>query len=241
MARALAPHGTVAAYKRHRRAGEAACPDCLRAKREHEHERRRAAAAEAARRAALEVQLPADAPDQVVEFDAVDLADLEDGEGAPVTLTPEGLAAVRDSIRRATGQRDRPIEPDVAEDLDALEDDEDDEDDDEGDRYSSRPLGMTDAVAIAALPRMGQALEAPDQEQELLALRAVLWQSLRIAAVTEPTRVAGITRELRAVLADIKALNAGEETGEDPFDAITEDDGFNVYSIASAPPGASTG
>ena len=238
MARALAPHGTVAAYKRHRRAGEAACPDCLRAKREHEHERRRAAAAEAARRAALEVQVPEDAPEQVVEFDAVDLAAPEDGEGAPVTMTPEGLAAVRDSIRRAAGQRDRPMGPDVAEDLNALEDGEDGPAED--DAYTM-PLGMTDAVAIAALPRMAEALEAPDQEQELLALRAVLWQSLRIAAVTEPTRVAGITRELRAVLADIKALNAGEETEEDPFDAITDDDGFNVYSIASAPPGASTG
>lgn len=212
MARALAPHGTVAAYKRHRRAGEAACPDCLRAKREHEHERRRAAAAEAARRAALEVQLPEDAPEQVVEFDAVDLAALAD-----------------------------PPEDDEADDEDGPEDDEADEDDDEGDRYASGSMEMADAVAIAALPRMGQALEAPDQEQELLALRAVLWQALRVAAVTEPTRVAGITRELRAVLADIKALSAGEETGEDPFDAITEDDGFNVYSIASAPPGASTG
>lgn len=206
MARALAPHGTVAAYKRHRRAGEAACPDCLRAKREHEHERRRAAAAEAARRAALEVQLPEAAPDHVVEFDTVDLAALAD----------------------------RPA--DDADDADDVDDV-----DDVDDAGQDRPLGMTDAVAIAALPRMGQELEAPDQEQELLALRAVLWQSLRIAAVTEPTRVAGITRELRAVLADIKALNAGEETEEDPFDAINDDDGFNVYSIASAPPGASTG
>lgn len=229
MARALAPHGTVAAYKRHLRAGESACADCLRAKREHEHERRRRAAAEAVAATDMRVELPEGTPAHEVQFSEVDLEGTPDDGPPPPRLTDEALNELRRTLAEATGQRDRPEEPDL------------DDDDGEQPEHTPPPLGLGDAAAIAALPVLTGDLEPPDRLQELLALRAVLWQSMRITAITEPTRVAGITRELRAIAAEVAALS--EEQGEevDPFSGIADDDAGNVFSITGAPPGASTG
>lgn len=216
MARSLAPHGTVAAYKRHLRAGESACPACLKAKREDEQHRRKDRAARAAEAAAARVNLPADAPDDAPAYRGP-------------ALDPVALAALPPLV--AHGPEDAPAGD--------AEDPDDAAEDDAPSGYAAALAGtMDDARLRAALPDPDVELPVPDARHDLLTLRAVLWQSIRVAAMTDPTRINALTRELRSTLADLAALDADTETEteEDPlaqFDADAGDPG-NVYRFAAA-------
>lgn len=216
MARSLAPHGTVAAYKRHLRAGESACPPCLKAKRDDEQRRRKERAARAAEAAAARVDVPPDAPDDVPAY-------------VGPALDRAALAALPPLVEH--GPDDAPA--DAAEDLD------EEAEDDAGGEYAAAAAGMMDDARLrAALPDPAVEMPTPDARHDLLTLRAVLWQSIRVAAMTDPTRINALTRELRSTLTDLAALDADDdnETEEDPlarFDADTGDPG-NVYRFAAA-------
>ena len=209
MARTLAPHGTVAAYKRHLRAGESACPACLKGKREDEQRRRVERAARAAEAAAAQVNVPDDAPDDAPAFTGP-------------ALDPVALAALPPLV--AHGPDDAP---------------EDDDDAPEGvEGYASAFTGPVDDARLrAALPDPDVDMPDPDARHDLLTLRAVLWQSIRVAALTDPTRINALTRELRSTLADLAALDAGADT-EDEVDPLAEFDADdtpgNVYRFAGS-------
>lgn len=96
------------------------------------------------------------------------------------------------------------------------------------------PFGAIDPAALAAsLPSSEGEVEIPDGLRDLVAARAILWQSIRVAARTEPTRVNGLIRELRAVLADIKGYQSSDsDEEEDPLNDF-DDDGTVVRFTAS--------
>lgn len=180
MAQAVAPCGTVSAYKRHRRRGEPACEECKRAKRAYERDRASRARARVTETTGEAIELPEDTPDP------------HDEPGPGAQAGP-------------TGAPPPPPPPDPPEvcDPEVLEP--------EGD------------------------IEIPDALRDLIAARAILWQSIRIAAATEPTRVNGLIRELRAVLADIAtATKTDEAEEEDPLDVFLDNDDGNVVRFSAA-------
>lgn len=99
---------------------------------------------------------------------------------------------------------------------------------------SEEPFGAIDPAALAAsLPSSEGDVEIPDGLRDLVAARAILWQSIRVAARTEPTRVNGLIRELRAVLTDIKGYQSSDsDEEEDPLNDF-DDDGTVVRFTAS--------
>lgn len=74
--------------------------------------------------------------------------------------------------------------------------------------------------------------EAPSRENDLERAREVLWASIQYAVAEDPTRVSGLTKELREVWKELEAIRGEEKQEADSFDSFL--DGDNVVGFPNA-------
>lgn len=70
------------------------------------------------------------------------------------------------------------------------------------------------------------------RESDLDAMRDVLWRSIQYATAKDPTRVSGLTKELREVWKELEAIRGEEKQEVDSFDSFI--DGGNVVGFPNA-------
>lgn len=76
--------------------------------------------------------------------------------------------------------------------------------------------------------------EAASREADLEAVRGVLWRSIQYAVAEDPTRVSGLTKELREVWRELEEIRgSGEEKEADPFASFFGGDS-NVVGFPNA-------
>jgi hypothetical protein len=70
------------------------------------------------------------------------------------------------------------------------------------------------------------------READLESMRVVLWRSIKYATAEDPTRVSGLTKELREVWKELEAIRGEEKQEVDSFDSFL--DGGNVVGFPNA-------
>lgn len=76
----------------------------------------------------------------------------------------------------------------------------------------------------------------PDRREDLIASRGVLWSSIEFAAHSDPVKVGGLVKELRAVWRDLTEIDENERVEEDPFsDFLNDDAGGGVVTRFPSP------
>lgn len=74
--------------------------------------------------------------------------------------------------------------------------------------------------------------DEPSRENDLERAREVLWASIQYAVAEDPTRVSGLTKELREVWKELEAIRGDEKQGADGFDSFLN--GGNVVGFPNA-------
>lgn len=70
-----------------------------------------------------------------------------------------------------------------------------------------------------------EGVDAPaemSRRDDLMRQRDVLWRAIQWAIQDDPARVAGLSKELRDIWADIEALSESEEVADDPLDRLLD-------------------